>query len=335
MKQKKFYLFIQILRMLFSFHILVFHCINKKLYKSKLIKVLIKDVSTDLGIFFIISFFNSYNSFTLRNIIKIKQRFLRLLIPYIIWPNIFFVISNLIYYIYRKKLYIKLIFLYYQLLIGNGIHAVFWFQFNLIFLSLFFIIIIFLSKKRYLFYLLLIGILLYIFLYSNYYNRFFPMNNFIFFSIRPIFTSYMYSVFGFFLFPINIDDKLKKYRKKCLFICLIIYNLFIYYKNLYGKNIKFFIIKVLYCVNIFIFFLIFPLHKIRNKIIINIIKVITRYTGGIYYLHTKVQLLLEYFFIGMKSRTIIVCIINYLLCYFICLIGSTIFMKYYLRYLFM
>ena len=335
MKQKKFYLSIQILRIFLSFHILVFHCINKKLYKSKLIKVLIKDVSIDLGIFFIISFFNSYSSFTLRDIIKIKQRFYRLLIPYIIWPNVFFVITNLTYYLYRKKLCIRFIFLYYQLLIGNGIHAVFWFQFNLIILSLFFIIIILISKKRYLFYMLLIGILLYLFLYSNYYNRFFPINNFLFFSIRPIFTSYIYSFFGFFLFPINIDDKLKIYKKKCLFIFFIIFNIFIYYSNLYGKNIKFFIIKVLGCINIFIFFLILPLNEIKNNIIINIIKLIAKYTGGIYYLHTKVQLLLEYFFIKMKSKTIIVCITNYLLCYFICLIGSKIFRNYYLRYLFM
>ena len=333
MKQKKFYLSIQILRIFLSFHILVFHCINKKLYKSKLIKIIIKDVSIDLGIFFIISFFYSYNSFTLRNILKIKQRFYRLLIPYIIWPNVFFVINNLTFYIYRKKSHIKLIALYYQLLIGNGIHGVFWFQFNLIFLSLFFIIIIFISKERYLLYLFLIGILLYLFLYSSYYNKFFPIT-FLFFSIRPIFKTYIYSFFGFILFPINIDDELKKYRQKSLFICFIIFNLFIYYNNLYGNNNYFFMIKVLGCINIFIFFLILPLNEIKNNIIINIIKLLTRYTGGIYYLHTKVQLLLEYFFIKKKSKTVIVCIINYLICYFICLIGSKIFRNYYIRYLF-
>ena len=153
MKEKNTNFGIQILRVIFSFHILVFHCINKKKYNYKNIKTIINDVSIDLGVFFIISFYYSYEIFTSKNIIKIKQRLIRLLIPYIIWPIIIFITSNFIYLIFRtKKYYIKQKLLYYQLLIGNGINNVFWFQFNLIIISLLFIIIIFLIKKRYLIY---------------------------------------------------------------------------------------------------------------------------------------------------------------------------------------
>jgi hypothetical protein len=96
MKKKKIILGIQILRVIFSFHILVFHCINKKKYQSKIIKSIIKDVSIDLIIFFIISFYYSYEIFTSKNITKIKERLFRLLLPYIIWPFATFITSNFI-----------------------------------------------------------------------------------------------------------------------------------------------------------------------------------------------------------------------------------------------
>ena len=179
----------------------------------------------------------------------------------------------------------------------------------------------------------LIGIFFYLFLNSKYYNIIFPNTSF-FFTIRPIPISYIYSLFGFFLFPINIVDKLKKYQKKTILIFSIIFFLFLDYNNLYGKNIHFYIIKALGCINIFILFLILPFYKIHNNIVIYFIKLITSYTGGIYYLHTQCQLILEYYFTRMKSKTIKVCIINYLFCYFICLIGSKLFGRSKLKLLF-
>jgi len=83
MEKKKINLGIQILRVIFSFHILVFHCINKKKYSSKILKPIINDVDIDLGVFFIISFYYSYELFTSKNRIQIKQRLIRLFIPYI------------------------------------------------------------------------------------------------------------------------------------------------------------------------------------------------------------------------------------------------------------
>ena len=77
---KKKYLGIQILRTIFCFHIVIFHCINHNLYQNKIIRLIINDVSNDLTIFFMISFFFSSNYFISRNIHRIKQRFQRLLI---------------------------------------------------------------------------------------------------------------------------------------------------------------------------------------------------------------------------------------------------------------
>ena len=228
MKDKKLNVGIQILRMLFSFHILVFHCIDKKKYKGKIINNLINNVGIDLGVFFIMSFYYSYNSFTSKNIVKIKQRFYRLLIPYIIWPLFFFTIHNFSCYINRKKNYIKSNLLYYQLLIGNGIHFVFWFQFHLIILTIFFLIIIFASKKNTFNILIIIGACFFIFLSSNLYKQCYSYRSTLIFSIRPIPSSYIYALFGLILFNLNDFLKFQKYKIKNSFLCFIFYCLYLY-----------------------------------------------------------------------------------------------------------
>lgn len=101
---KKKYLGIQILRTILCFHIVIFHCINHNLYQNQIIKLIINDVSNDLSIFFIISFYFSSNIFISKNINRIKQRFQRLLIPYIIWPLIFFIMNICINYINNKQI---------------------------------------------------------------------------------------------------------------------------------------------------------------------------------------------------------------------------------------
>ena len=330
MKGKKLNVGIQILRVLFSFHILVLHCIDKKKYKGKIIKTLISDVSIDLGVFFIMSFYYSYNSFTSKNIVKIKQRFYRLLIPYIIWPLLFFTIHNSSCYIHRKNNYIKSNLLYYQLLIGNGIHFVFWFQFNLIILSIFFLIIIFASKKNTFNILAIIGACSFIFLSSNYYRKYNKYKTTLIFSIRPIPSSYIYALFGLILFNLNDFVKFKKYKIKNSFLCFIFFCLYIYSENFLELKAYFLAIKILLCISVFIVFLNLPLHEINN----NLIKILTSYSAGIYYLHIKMQKILELLFKSMKSKTITTCIINYLLCYLSCLIGSKLFKKCNLKYLF-
>ena len=102
-KNKKIYLGIEILRIFFSFCILLFHCINKKIYKQRFISQLSNIIEIALITFFIISFYFSFNCFTSKNLIRIKLKFKRLIIPYIIWPIIIYLQSNTTYYIIIKK----------------------------------------------------------------------------------------------------------------------------------------------------------------------------------------------------------------------------------------
>ena len=127
----------------------------------------------------------------------------------------------------QKKKYIKPYLLYYQLLCGNGIHIVLWFQCHLIFLSILFLIVIFADKKKAFIILIVIGVNLYIFLSSNYYTKYLSYRTILFFSIRQFPLSYIYSLVGFILFKLNEIVKFKRYKMKNSFICLIVLCLYI------------------------------------------------------------------------------------------------------------
>lgn len=85
----------------------------------------------------------------------------------------------------------------------------------------------------------------------------------------------------------------------------------------------------------FVFFLIFPFNSLINDKYEIIIKKIASYSAGIYYLHTQIICLLDYISVKISSRALLACIINYLLCNIICIIGAKIFRNNSLRYLFM
>ena len=92
--KKNIYIGIEFLRIFFSFNIVFLHCKNEHLYSSKFININRTIVSIGLRVFFILAFYFSYNSFSQKKIVIIKLRFQRLLIPYIIWPIIYYIIKS-------------------------------------------------------------------------------------------------------------------------------------------------------------------------------------------------------------------------------------------------
>lgn len=331
--KNKLYLGIQILRIIFSFHILVFHCINKKKKQSKFIN----SVELDLKTFFIISFFFSYNTFISRNILKIKQRLKRLLIPYILWPIIFFILDNINSF-RNIILFKKIKYLYYQVLIGIGINIVFWFLFNLIFVSIIFLIIIFLFKKRYLLYLIIIGILSFLFNKSSFYKNM-PLifNKIAYFSVRKIPSSFISLFFGFYISSIKAIDKINKFKYKNFIriLFLSIFCVFRFADEIFNKYLYISIfIPYFRAISLFIFFMIFPFDKIKNNIYYNSIKILSTFSGGIYYIHTRVDFYLNLSKIKIEKGTIKMCTINYALSFIICFFGHFAFKKLELRYLF-
>ena len=99
---------IELLRMILCFWIVIIHCciINSYFFKKIIL------AGFHVPTFIIISFYFYYRNLSTRNIIKIKLRFERLLIPYIIWPIILLIMNNLLLLIkflifILKKLYEK------------------------------------------------------------------------------------------------------------------------------------------------------------------------------------------------------------------------------------
>jgi hypothetical protein len=322
-KTKKLYLGIEILRMLFAFFILFFHCRNKNIYSSSFITILSEIVDVGLTLFFIISFYFSYNSFSSKYINKIRDRFIRLLIPYIIWPIIKYLLKTIFNNNYSKK---KLKFLIYQIIIGNGIYIIFWFNFNLIFISLFFTIIIFITNKHMTF-LILFGFI--IFLISlNIYRQFWNGYTFIVeFSLGKIINTYKLGLIAFFLSSMKIieNEITKKYLLFYIFILLL---LAINHIN----TIKL-IPKYLFSILLFLIFASIPFEKLKISTY-TFIKQISSYTGGIYYIHALINSLLKYY-VSVKfiSGNIFMSIIHYFLCYFICFIGYKLSKNNILKYL--
>ena len=155
---------IEILRMILCFWVLSFHClennkINYLLYYITKIKIY------HVPCFCFISFYFSYNVFFSGTNIKFKKRIERLLIPYIIWPIIFFIIDNA--FCISK---ISFHDLELQIICGRQISVSLWYIFTLLFLTILFFIISKLFQFYFLFIIEIISIIVYIIQYSNYYS---------------------------------------------------------------------------------------------------------------------------------------------------------------------
>ena len=212
---------IQILRMILSFWIVLDHCLAKQIksqftfFKNRL----------HVPCFILISFYFSFSSISSRNVIKIKKRFERLLIPYIIYPIIIFIINNLSFIFFKISLFGS-IFTFHDLMIQfiigrKFIHAL-WFQSYLILTTMFFIIISFLSKKKYLFIIEQVYFISYIIRYSNmnyfFFNKFKPI---IKYSIAQFIEIMPLSISGSIMASLNIFSIIRKYKKKSIYFCCI------------------------------------------------------------------------------------------------------------------
>ena len=118
---------IQILRMLLSLWIVLIHCCN---IRNNILRFLLIDKVFHVPIFLII------------------------LIPYLVYPIINIILNHVFFLNIHCNFYlpyIKLTFFDFikQLILGMGIHNIFWFQFFLFFLSVFFLLLHYFSNKNF------------------------------------------------------------------------------------------------------------------------------------------------------------------------------------------
>ena len=296
-KQFEINIGIQLLRMICCLLVILTH-----FYAFYHFKFLLKEHHFYLMSFYFISFYFSYKNLASKNIAKIKERLKRLLVPYIGWPLIFFIKTKLFNNTFEKRKKYNLKNFYYQILFGCGIYGIFWFLFNILFLSLFFI------KKV-------------------------PFHH----SIAPIFYNFTIAFSGFYFASINLLNIIYKRRiiyfaLSCLFI-----SIFLKYYYSFFKRIHFFYIEIINDIFIFFLFTFFsmiPFDKINNKNIKILLNKLTSYTGGVYYIHVKMgDFLRNYFYINRRN-TFKGCLLIYLFSYLICFLGTFILNKSFLKYLF-
>ena len=326
-----------ILRMIFSFLFVVYHLHSKK-KKSNTLKFSLYFLGFYTSTFFLISFYFSFRSLSSKNNIMIKERLKRIIFPYIIWPLIIFFGKNIFIYINSHHFLYSIKDLFLQLVVGRTINDVFWFQFNLIFISIIIIIISsFFSRK------ISFCIFSYIILFSIYFNFkgidkkiFSEYNMRISHSVGRLSYSIIYSLTGYFLGSFNLLGIIKQRHKKRI---LLLSPFFFFILKEHRKLINFFhkfhfIVLDILITFLFLFFISFHLDSIISIKFMMIVKRITSFTGGVYYLHIFIFDIFHPFACLISNRDVKSCITIYIICYVICLIFSNIFKKSIIKYLF-
>lgn len=274
---------IELLRFILCFWIVIIHCSNIKKEHKKYLKK-----GFHVPTFFLISFYFFYPTLEGRKITKIISRFHRLLYPYILWPLIIVIMNNIIKFISPGLVnkYFSLYDIYIQILTGSGYHKIFWFQFNLLFLSLFLSIISFTFKKNFFIVLKFIGVISLYLHFSGIFLKYFntlpiPYKRSLGSPIELISLTVIGSIFG----SINLLLKILNfplYLNLILFFLvhlLFKYDFFISYPGIMYSNI---LLNIHSSTILFLSFGSLTFDKF--KVIIPIIKNISKFTGGIYYI---------------------------------------------------
>ena len=300
---------LQLLRMILCLWILIIHT---SFPSNKLIAHILFERRFHVPSFIIISFYFQYKYFTQRNIIKIKERFKRLLLPYILLPIIIWIFNNLLFLFFHINRFGRTLSFYellVQLLIGRCFHRIFWYQFNLLFITLFNLIIIFIFKKLVLLIFINLLLLAYLFQYSEYNTNFFKdYSENIKYSLGNILEIIPFSITGLLFASINLIENLK--NKRLIEIIFSFLNLFFIFKFKFKSLIKingFFYPGIIHNVGaifLFVLFSLMPFGFLRKKIIISIIRSISNYTGGIYYFHPIIYKYLKFNLSFIKNSKI-------------------------------
>ena len=145
-----------------------------------------------------------------------------------------------------------------------------------------------------------------------------------------------FAVTGFTLYATKFLNNLEKYKFNTIIISSLIFNLiqdYEIFKKFFGVAYNGIKLNVL-SVCLIIIFSFFPIKNIKNKKLTNLLKYLTCYSAGIYYLHRAVQLYFKYIFLDIKKGTFFGLVINYFICYLISFSGGLILKNSKAKYLF-
>lgn len=327
--KKKINYSIEFLRLILSFWVVLQHT-YKNIHKYNKAKF-------HVPTFIIIAFYFYYNTLKIKSIIKINQRFQRIIIPYIFWPIFIYINNNLLFALFGYSIFnhmIKLKRLLLQLIFGSAFHLIFYYQFILILFTLLFTIIVFIFNKSSIFIFQILLILSYILQYSYWNLNFFDKYSFtIIYSLGHIVEFLPFAVTGLFSGYLDIIEKSKQFKGLSTFYSTIIFFLIIKFEIFVRIN-GFWFPGILFNIGAICIFIFFSILSFQNRKSIDLLKIITKFTGGIYYIHMICFFCLEKKLLFLKKRTFLCSVFIYIISYINCYLGNKICGKTRLKFLF-
>lgn len=328
-----------VLKCLLAFSVVSMHNFKNNSTKNTIILYITKDTYIHVPSFFIISFYLMSINFSFSNKNNFLRRIKRLLIPYIFWPIIIWIMNRLFNIINKKIIfpesYSSLIL---QLLWGHEFMFQFWFQWNLLVITILFYLIIKVFKKQSLFFLLILLILAYISQYSGFnyiyfYIKFPPSNRL---TIGRLFEMIPFAVTGYIFGFYRIVNFLEKKKIKVQILSIIIYNIIkdlksvSHIKGLGYKGINLNIqSECVFCI-----FSLLHLEIINEYYIYKLIIPLINHSAGVFYLHISIKEYFKFYIDDIKNGTFFGIILNYIICIGICKFGIFFFSNSSIKYLF-
>jgi hypothetical protein len=221
-----------------------------------------------------------------------------------------------------------------QLIVGAGYHNLFYFLFILMILTILFTIISLLYNKSSIFIFQISLIVAYILQYS-YWNLYFfsQYSNAIKHSLGEIVEFLPFAVMGFTLRYLDIITKIIQFKDLAIFFSIVIiflileFDIFVIIKGFWYPGI-------LLNVGGICIFILFSSFSLQNRKIIIVLKIITKFTGGIYYIHLICRNILRQKFVFIANRGFFGSISIYITSYIICCIGNKLSCETKLKFLF-
>ena len=337
-KLKEFNYGLAILKTILAFLVIVAHDFNFESTKNKAIIFITTNRKHHVPSFYIMSFYFMADNLLSLNFKILLKRLRRLLIPYIGWPIIFYSLNHFINSIFNKNLPASFEEFKMQILLGNKFIHPLWFQCDLMILTVLFFTIIFIFKKHSFLIFEILLILIYAVEYSGYdytifFQRYLGDDKYLLFYLVG---SIPFTITGFILGSYKVIDILQVHKIKTFVLSLLLYKLIADYsifriiKNYPYPGID---LNVQSSCLVFIFSL-FPSYYTTNKYMTKFLIYLTNYTAGVFYLHVPIHRYFRGCFYNIKKGTFFGMIQEYLICYFFCFFGMSIFRKTSLRYMF-
>jgi len=272
---------------------------------------------------------------------KMESRFERLLIPQFVWAVICWTVYMIIDMLLYKEWRHKITDLLWQIFFGHSpkVNSAMWFQVDLIYLTLLFLLVIIFFKRNYTYIFIILGMVALFIQYSGINMTFEALQYEIAYPIGRFFEMLPVAVVGFIISSTNLLEKIKKFSFPTAILSLFV----IFIEGRYGffsevtgygySGIRMIIISFA----LIALFYNMPFERVPQKAH-KMIGFLTSYTMGIYCMHNLVSSILKGVIkkinLGWEFNTFSGCIIIYILCFIFSFIGTLLFGKTKLKTLF-